>query len=497
MKKHLFISILFIVSLNSFSQFSDDLGQTWELPGERKVIYEGWHYCLPFSSYDIWKFNHPNRRFKFRAHMYDNCSYDPDELESDNGWNKVGRISFMKNSSMNKFKMHLGWIFLDDPNEIQFSLFYHNTDEEYFISHRIDRRDFPDANLTVDMYLGEKAIGMIINNEYDQSYDTKCIGIRQDNSNMATSQDSYVMKTFYFGGLSHAPHKMETRFHDLFVDQSGYQTKFNSNDIMTWNLTEFEENDSFGYYANKLINGSVKESVDVQCHSDLEIEKQKCIIKEGAEITFLAGQEVYLHPGFHAKEGSYFKARTFDPAMLKVIEMPTRFAESIEYKTENALSMELSLYVDNTRDSIVFGGQVNIMDSVARINIDSILPNETYYAVADFYSGKGSRKRVEGWIENDNYGLKQMVVNKHPDTDNENFIVYPNPFSGTFSFVKSNGFNVVSLSVRDLKGNTVVKQKITENIEIVHIDISTSPPGLYVLFVETADGTFTEKLIKY
>ncbi len=90
------------------------------------------------------RFNYPNRRFNFRVHRYANCSYTEDELESNNGWNKIGRISFIRNSNANIFKMHLGWIFRDDPNTIEFSLFYHNNEHKSsgYIAHKIDERHF-------------------------------------------------------------------------------------------------------------------------------------------------------------------------------------------------------------------------------------------------------------------------------------------------------------------------------------------------------------------
>jgi hypothetical protein len=311
MKKFLLLILLLILSVCIYPQFSDEMGTSSNMGDGTKVIWNGFHFCIPPAFGKKWKFNNPNRRFKFRVHMSKNCSYTSNDLNSTGGWNKIGRISFVKNTNFNKFKMHLGWIFHDDPHKIDLALFYHNNNEKVFVAHKIDARIFDDLNATVDMYLGETVIGMIINDEYNENYDIKCIGIRQDNTKLTGSQDSFVAKTFYFGGNSTAPHAMNIKLHDLWVDRPGFQTEFNNCDIMTWNLSEFTSNDYFSYYARKEIHGSTKNKNDVHCHANHPNEEyQKCLIKEGARIEFTSGYMVHLHPGFHAEKGSYFHAKT-------------------------------------------------------------------------------------------------------------------------------------------------------------------------------------------
>ena len=264
MKKTLLTFLLFIFSIYLYPQFSDALGNSSSLSETLKTIKEGKQNCTPKAWPKRWKFDRSGRRYKFRAHMYDNCAYTADDLDSTNGWNKIGRITFPYDTpnwekKYNIFKMHLGWIFRDDPNTISFALFFHNNKEAVYAAHKIDERGFTDANSTIDMYLGQKVIGMIINNEQNLDYDVKCIGIRQDNTEISVAKNSFVSKAFYFGGNSKAPHKMEMKFHDQRVDDAGYQIKFNSNDIMTWNITEFTSEDNFSYTASKVINGSVAE----------------------------------------------------------------------------------------------------------------------------------------------------------------------------------------------------------------------------------------------
>ncbi len=500
MKKIFFTITILLITTASFGQFSDNLGNSSQLNSVKKTINTGNHNCTPPTLPKKWKFNNYNRRFTFRAYMYDNCAYTATELDSTNGWNKIGRISFIRNSSANKFKMHLGWIFRDDPDKISFSLFFHDNDEGYFVSHKIDERYFSGANSTVDMYLGEKVMGMIINNENDiQNYKVKSLGIREDNSYLAVSGDSYVAKTFYFGGRSTAPHKMEMEFHDLDVDYKGYQTKFNSSDILTWNLSEFNSPDDFDYYSSDIINGSVPDKSFVQYHSNYtNKEYQKCIVHNGAQITFNAGKKVYLYPGFYAEEGSYFKATITETKAVTIKESPSSFAESINYKTENAKSVEFALYLDNSRDSLIYSTQTYISDSLVEINIDTILPNQQYFAVADFYSGKGSKTRVKGFVSNDNYGLKNNSFSGYGNKSSSHKIsVYPNPSNSVFNIVTHGEIFIKNIKLITVNGQVILnKELLTENSTFFVIDISKNKKGIYFLKVRTSAGVETFRLVK-
>jgi len=482
------------------------LGNSTSLTEEKKTIYNNglpWfdgHFCNLPALRKRWKFDRSGRRYKLRAHMYDNCSYTADDLNSTNGWNKIGRITFEHDGSVNTFKMHLGWIFRDDPNTISFALFYHNNtaEEKAYVVHKIDERYFTDANSTIDMYLGQRVIGMIINNEQDYDYDIKCIGIRQDNSGVSVAKNSFVSKTFYFGGNSKAPHTMETKFHDQRVDDGGYQTKFNDCDIMTWNITEFISSDKYSYTANKTINGSVAEKSTVAYGPNHPNKVyRKCIIPSGADISFAAGEKVHLYHGFHAKPGSRFEATIHQPTKININNIPKVFDNQISYGVENVKSVELGFYTDETLDNLVYGKQfyVNPRSSICKTTIDTILPLKKYYVVANLYSGKGSQKRIKGWVTNLNYGFKQSVTDVNGTVVSTNFRVYPNPSNGIFT-VKLNNYELVnSIQIINTKAQIVYKNNKPNKASIT-IDISNQVNGMYILSVQTNEGIETYKLVK-
>ncbi|HDZ85581.1 MAG TPA: T9SS type A sorting domain-containing protein [Candidatus Moranbacteria bacterium] len=392
--------------------------------------------------------------------------------------------------------MHLGWIFRDDPNTIEFSLFYHNNEHKSsgYIAHKIDERHFPDVNANVDMYLGERVIGMIINNEYDPNYDVKCLGIREDNTALAQSQDSYVARTFYFGGDSRVPHKMEMRFHDLFFDENDYQKKFNSCDIMTWNLTEFNNGDNFNYTASKEIYGSVADRHTVQYGPDNpNKEYQKCIIHSGADISFTAGNKVELYPGFHAELGSTFSAEIGEAPEITIV-VPNQFSEEIVYNVQNVSLFEVLIYLDSSRDSLVYSTQNYAENGYAMATINSELPVKNYYVVSTFYSGLGSHKTVNHEAFNNGLGLKNKRVTSSDDRDQYLFSIFPNPSTGKFEVSFAEGINYKKYEIISINGQVILSDKLN-NKKKLSINLSDQPKGIYFLKLFDIDHVDVRKLL--
>lgn len=503
MKKILIIVSLFGIINNSLvAQFNGLLGLPDVLIGVKKTINSGNHNCWPFSLEKAPKL-HIDRRYKFRAHFYDNCHYFQHELEKGDGWSKLGKITnrvfAISDSTEDCFKMLVGWRMTDDM-QLKLALFFH---QDYkWVAHQIHELDFSgDANFSSDLYFSTNVLGLIIQDESSLNALSKCLGIRQSNQWCDSRQLTILRKSFYFGGMSTAPHKMEMRFHDQEVDFLGYQTKFNSNDIMTWNLSEFNDDDNFEYVASTEINGSIRSSdkyIVVNYRSNHpNKEYQKCIIHDGAEISFTAGKKVHLYHGFHAKPGSYFKAVIEPPAMININQIPQQFDEQISYSVENVKSVELSLYIDPTLDSVVYGKQfyVNPRSSIAKTIIDTILPLKKYYAVANFYSGKGSQKRVEGWVTNNRYNDRNSLDNTLNIYNSYSCSIYPNPTVGVFNIRLKNFELVYSIKVLNTKGQVVFNTSKPNNA-INIIDISNQVKGIYIILVQTNVDVETYKLVK-
>lgn len=79
--------------------------------------------------------------------------------------------------------------------------------------------------------------------------------------------------------------------------------------------------------------------------------------------------------------------------------------------------------------------------------------------------------------------------------EQNNFIVHPNPATSHLNIINTNKFSFTTLSINDLSGKTVLKQKIEQHkTEISILDLEN---GVYFLnFVDDNGHTYVKKLIK-
>ncbi|MBC7864880.1 MAG: T9SS type A sorting domain-containing protein [Bacteroidia bacterium] len=79
-------------------------------------------------------------------------------------------------------------------------------------------------------------------------------------------------------------------------------------------------------------------------------------------------------------------------------------------------------------------------------------------------------------------------------TENESLLVYPNPNNGTFS-LETNSADVKDVFVYDMLGNIVFSQSKTAT-QLLTVDVSNLPNGIYLVKVMCGDKIQTKKIIK-
>jgi len=77
---------------------------------------------------------------------------------------------------------------------------------------------------------------------------------------------------------------------------------------------------------------------------------------------------------------------------------------------------------------------------------------------------------------------------------NNYFVLYPVPANNNLYYNYTNAENVQEIFIKDISGNTV---KTIQNISTQSINVTDLKAGVYIVFVTTNDGTFTQKIIKY
>jgi hypothetical protein len=418
-KKIQILFYLLVQQITLFGQFFPDPGDHGTLGEEKQIIKQGQNEAdaLPKAI----RFTHVNRRYEYHLAFWNECWYDPNLYGC--GWNKVGRVCYGNGGfGYNWHKLHVGWRASDNPYELRISAYFHDCNSEQYFSQELTTVH-TDNQVYVDMFLGEHIVALIIDNV--------CFGARRKNY-FPPNKTSYVSRTFYFGGNCTAPWDMAVLFYDQDHDETGFESQFNSRDIMTWNASEFEEGDIGEFYAYQLINGSStmdKINASVTCYP-----LQKCIIKAGADITFSSGGSILLHPGFYAQSGSHFMAK-------------------IEQKTKPD-----SLKLDPIK--------VNL-PSIDEYNFDSIK----------------SSKISENLI-----GIEDIAKYNL-------FNIYPNPHPGIFSIEWNDANNSeYSIEIINMMGKLVyTKRHVLPGI--TEVDISGQAKGIYFVKLQAGDKVVTDKVV--
>jgi hypothetical protein len=486
MKKE--ITIIFIIVLffqsSLFSQFTNPAGYTGRLSASTKHINEGAHNSglkLPKAI----KYTTSNRRYDFDITFRNNSWYSSGGC----GWNKVGRITFIRNTNLNVNKMHLGWqAILNDQNKIALSLFFHDGPEtelmkgidDNWIAHKLDTIS-TETKTAIDMFLGHDIIALIVNNN--------SLGLRKKGW-IPDTKRSFLAKTYYFGGSCGAPQYMEAYFEDQKYDWTDYNVKFNSQESLTWNMSEFETGDVFEYYASKRILGSIADASEIEYNSNNpEPDRQKCIIHEGASISFISGESIYLYPGFHAIHGSEFLAKTQSPPQIRSLTFPNLISNSLSFSVENVELIEFDLYSSiSLSDGSIYSGQVIPINNKGVSFIDTTLIEKQYYLVATLYSGKGSKSKLEGWIKNTPINHKDFDTYNHGKSMTNRDLhssIYPNPSSDYLKLcITSSGrFDIQMYSI----DGYIVYDKSERIEEEIIFDVSGYSSGIYYLILKTND----------
>jgi hypothetical protein len=445
MKKTTILILIIIIWTNTYSQiFPEPTGSSNTYSTEKKIIDKCESYAVNTAFSD--KLNTEARRYKFNLAIWDECyqingnrphlTYCPTEVSChdcpscESGWKKIGRITYVRDNNLNKHKLHVGW----RPDamhyqQLKLSAYFHEGFSDKYVSHYI-ANVYTNTAPNIDMFMSLETIALIA--------DDKAIVIRKPGM-IPSRKRSMLNNVFYYGdpwweteNPCSVHNSMAVEFRNRESDKSGFAERLNSCNYITINLSVFKSNDNHTFYAFKELHGSVANPNIVQT-SMSDYNKQQCEIPNGAVISFVAGEKIYLFPGFHAKIGSNFDAK-------------------IEHKT-----------------------RLNDIDDVPiRLNLPPINQPESCNNSIDTISFFKSA-----------FDEKNTIILSE-------FALYPNPNTGVFNIFTEIDQN---FTVEVMSSNGVIVYEKTTNLSRIKIDITSSPKGLYIVIIRCEGKSFIKKIL--
>jgi len=289
---------------------------------------------------------------------------------------------------------------------------------------------------------------------------------------------------------------------------------------------EFTDQGPYNYYASSRIYCSKKSASTV---TNLPYEAPFTVIEPNIFVSFNASESIILDKGFHAKSGSNFRAtiyNIFPPEHIYVESIPCYLTQPVCYTVQNAISFEINLY--DWQDSILLDQcSGSVIENQACCYIGENLPIGRYLAITTFSNlcetimidhpikkltlSKTNNEFVMDSIKksrvfsNINYLSTNINIDKKVNYNSniiknsifhdKNFIIYPNPNSGTFNIeIYDEEFSVFSLQVINMMGNTVYQKKSIPAGK-TEINIKAQPKGIYFLKVQIGEKVYTGKVV--
>jgi hypothetical protein len=128
-----------------------------------------------------------------------------------------------------------------------------------------------------------------------------------------------------------------------------------------------------------------------------------------------------------------------------------------------------------------------------------------YYGKFSYHwlsNGTADTSRLQPWLDPDNSGIQTLQgstlgQNDYTGTAQIQFIVYPNPVSGTLFIDLMNSFeDDVAVKIIDVFGNEVVQYKSDKDQGKIALSAERLNSGLYFVLLESKGQVFTQKFVK-
>jgi hypothetical protein len=242
------------------------------------------------------------------------------------------------------------------------------------------------------------------------------------------------------------------------------------------------------------------------------IQQQDFIVSSGSEVSFTAGQEIRLLPGFHVISGAVFLAK-IQPNNSCVVSgisarkatagedtyMPTSPLPAIQIsQSENAATFDITNYEDDlnevTYSWTLSGDNFELNSGTKRFNAADLKDGQ--YTV---YASANNRVASKVFQVANNKNSDEKIESAQPEKSADAVRVYPNPSSKELAVSFENDAQAgVRIYMTDLNGKPV--KILSDNVRAAGnytetFDVSSFPSGVYFLVIEKENRNEIHKVI--
>lgn len=242
-------------------------------------------------------------------------------------------------------------------------------------------------------------------------------------------------------------------------------------------------------------------------------------VNNGGTLIHVAGNSIVLKDGFHAKEGSFYRA-FIDQNLSEVKDIQVLNVPNVITPNGDGYNDELQVHVENANswELVAFNRYENVVDHSAGfftsdyVNVwdGGNLPDGIYFCKIRFKNnyGRFHESKYIVYIIRAKNGTKDSIRDSFiQDTDQyeertklsvlekeeENVFVYPNPFHDVLSVCLENSETNNEVFIYDFMGVLKYHKTNIGTRTDIHLD---APQGVYFMLIKTQHQSLTHKIIK-
>jgi hypothetical protein len=168
----------------------------------------------------------------------------------------------------------------------------------------------------------------------------------------------------------------------------------------------------------------------------------------------------------------------------------------IDYNQNGVFEANEFTYIGTGLDEVLTQNvtiPTDALDGVTRIRF---VASATVASAFDATYACGPVSATQNYGEMEDYRINISNPLATPGHTASQFSLYPNPTNGSVNLQFATSIDVKSVSVISISGRTVYSQNMNGASDVYQLDLQDIASGVYIVKVDTAEGSFNKRLVK-